>query len=50
MAVNFFRQEYLRNPAAKLEELRSAGPVVRVRFPVTGKVWVTTTQQLPIAC
>ncbi|MBV9221052.1 MAG: cytochrome P450 [Methylobacteriaceae bacterium] len=46
MAVDLFSQEYLRNPAAKLEELRSQGSVVRVRFPVIGKVWATTTQQL----
>jgi hypothetical protein len=26
--------------------LRSAGPVVQVRFPIIGKVWITTTQEL----
>jgi cytochrome P450 PksS len=46
MAVDFSSQDYYRNPAAKLEELRAAGPVVEVRFPIIGKVWATTTQEL----
>jgi cytochrome P450 len=46
MAVDFSSQEYFRKPALKLEELRSAGSVVRVRFPIIGKVWATTTQEL----
>jgi hypothetical protein len=32
--------------AAHIEKLRSAGPVVEVRFPIVGKVWTTTTQDL----
>ena len=39
----FAAQDYFRNPAAELEKLRSAGPVVEVRFPIVGKVWTTTT-------
>jgi cytochrome P450 len=46
MAVDFFSQEYFRNRALKLEELRSSGSVVRVRFPFFGKIWATTTQEL----
>ncbi len=44
--ADFSSQDYFRNPAAALEELRAAGPVVEVRFPIVGKVWTTTTQAL----
>jgi cytochrome P450 PksS len=40
--VDFSSQSYFRNPAAEIRKLRSAGPVVEVRFPVVGKVWTTT--------
>ena len=43
MRADFCSQDYFRNPAAELEKLRSAGPVVEVRFPIVGKVWTTTT-------
>ena len=36
-------QDYLRNPAPGLAQLRAAGPIVRVRFPIFGKTWITTT-------
>src|SRR5258708_6250540 len=39
-------QNYFRNPGAAIEKLRTAGPVVEVRFPIIGKVWTTTTQAL----
>jgi hypothetical protein len=32
--------------AAHIEKLKSAGPVVEVRFPIVEKVWTTTTQDL----
>jgi cytochrome P450 PksS len=44
--ADFTSQEYFRNPAAAIEKLRAAGPVVEVRFPLIGKVWTTTTQAL----
>ena len=44
--VDFTSQEYFRNPAAGIEKLRAAGPVFRVRFPLVGTVWTTTTQEL----
>jgi cytochrome P450 len=44
--LNFSSQEYFRDPAAEIEKLRAAGPVVEVRFPTVGKVWTTTTQDL----
>jgi cytochrome P450 len=44
--VDFSSQEYFRDPTAEIEKLRAAGPVVEVRFPIVGKVWTTTTQDL----
>ena len=43
---DFTSQEYFRNPAAGTERLRASGPVVEVRFPIIGKVWITTTHEL----
>jgi len=42
----FTSQSYLRDPAATLERLRAAGPVVEVRFPIVGRTWITTTYEL----
>jgi cytochrome P450 PksS len=44
MRADFSSQSYFRNPASEIEKLRSAGPVVEVRFPIVGNVWTTTTQ------
>jgi cytochrome P450 len=44
--ADFASQDYFRNPAAAIERLRTAGPVVEVRFPIVGRVWTTTTQAL----
>jgi cytochrome P450 PksS len=46
LQADFASQDYFRNPAAAIEKLRAAGPVVEVRFPIVGKVWTTTTQAL----
>jgi cytochrome P450 len=46
MRADFVSQAYFRNPSAEIEKLRSAGPVVEVQFPMIGKVWTTTTQDL----
>jgi cytochrome P450 len=46
MRADFSSQSYFRNPAAEIAKLRSAGPVVEVRFPIVGRVWTTTTQDL----
>ena len=43
--TNFTSQEFFRNPAAEISRLRSLGPVVEVRFPIVGKVWIATTQE-----
>ena len=46
LQADFTSQEFFRNPAAAIENLRRMGPVVEVRFPIIGKVWATTTQAL----
>ncbi|MGE5513779.1 MAG: cytochrome P450 family protein [Bacteroidota bacterium] len=45
-SADFSSQEYFRNPAAGIAKLRAAGPVIDVRFPIVGRVWITTTQEL----
>src|SRR6478735_8145887 len=45
MRLDFTNQDYFRDSAARLEALRAAGPVVEVKFPIVGKVWVTTTYE-----
>src|SRR5256885_12803244 len=35
-----------RDPPAGVQRLRALGPVVATRFPIVGKVWVTTTYAL----
>jgi cytochrome P450 len=44
--IDIISQEYFRNPAAAIARLRTMGPVVQIRFPIVGKVWITTTQEL----
>ena len=46
MRADFRSQAFFRNPASEIEKLRAAGPVVEVQFPMVGKVWTTTTQDL----
>jgi cytochrome P450 len=41
--ADFTSQEFFRDPAALVNALRASGPVVATRFPIVGKVWVTTT-------
>lgn len=47
MAVRFdFTSEaFFRDPSVGIAALRAAGPVVATRFPIVGKVWVTTTYE-----
>jgi cytochrome P450 len=44
--VDISSQEFFRDPAAGVESLRALGPVARTRFPIIGKVWITTTFDL----
>ena len=46
MDVDFSSQDYFRNPAAAIAKLQSAGPVVEVRFPILGRVWTATTEEM----
>jgi cytochrome P450 PksS len=43
--IDFTSQDYFRDPAAAIARLRALGPVVEVRFPMIGQVWITTTQE-----
>jgi len=44
--VDFTSQAFMRDPAAGVAALRAAGPLVEVRFPIVGRVWITTTYDL----
>ncbi len=44
--IDIASQDYFRDPAAEIARLRAVGPVVRIRFPIVGSVWITTTQEL----
>src|SRR5215468_10925059 len=46
LRVDFTSQDFFRDPAASIERLRVAGPVVEVRLPIMGRVWITTTQEM----
>ena len=46
MRTDFSSQAYFRNPADELARLRAAGPVVEIEFPLIGKTWTTTTQEM----
>ena len=39
-------QEFLRDRAATVRRMQAAGGVVEVKFPLVGRVWMTTTQEL----
>src|SRR5258708_12791757 len=43
--VDFTNQAFFRDPAGGIERLRALGPVVATRFPIVGKVWITTTYE-----
>jgi cytochrome P450 PksS len=43
--VDFTSQNFFQNPAAAIERLRAFGPVVETRFPIVGKVWITTAYE-----
>ena len=46
LRVDFTSQNFFRDPAGAIERLRAAGPVVEVRLPIMGRVWMTTTQEI----
>ena len=43
--VDFASEEFFRDPAAVVARLRASAPVVAAKFPIVGKVWVTTTYE-----
>jgi cytochrome P450 PksS len=43
--IDFKSEAFLRDPAAGVAALRAAGPLVETRFPIVGRVWVTTTHE-----
>ena len=46
LRLDFTNQDYFRDPASVLKRLRRAGPVVEIKFPIVGKVWLTTNYEL----
>jgi hypothetical protein len=42
---DFTSEAFFRDPAAGIAKLRACGPVVATRFPIVGKVWITTTYE-----
>lgn len=44
--VDLTSQDFFRDPAATVRRLQAAGPVVEVGFPMVGRVWMTTTQEM----
>jgi cytochrome P450 PksS len=44
-AVDFTSEAFFRDPRAMVATLRASGPAVATRFPMVGKVWVTTTHE-----
>lgn len=45
IAVDLTSQAFKENPFPLLAQMRKAGPVIRVRFPIFGKVWMATTYE-----
>jgi cytochrome P450 len=43
---DFISQDYFRNQADAIARLRARGPVLQVQFPIIGKVWITTTNEV----
>ena len=41
--VDFTSEAFFRDPAPEIARLRTIGPAVATRFPIVGKVWITTT-------
>src|SRR5689334_21745579 len=44
--MDFSSQDFFRDPAVGLKKLQAAGPVIEVDFPIVGRVWVATTQEM----
>ena len=44
--IDFTSQEFFRDTGTGIARLRAIGPLVKIRFPIVGKVWTTTTYEL----
>jgi cytochrome P450 len=42
-SVDFVSEAFFRDPGGAVARLRASGPAVATRFPMFGKVWITTT-------
>ena len=43
--VDFTSEAFFRSPEVGVASLRASGPVVTTKFPIIGRVWVTTTYE-----
>ena len=41
--------DFHRDPFSRLAEMRAAGPVIPIKFPIVGKLWMTTTHAATLA-
>ena len=46
---DFTSDAFFRDPAATIPALRAKGPLVKTRFPIVGRVWITTTYEATAA-
>jgi cytochrome P450 PksS len=44
--TDFTGQDFFRDPVDAIGRLRQLGPLVQVKFPIVGTVWMTTTQEM----
>jgi cytochrome P450 PksS len=44
--IDFTSQEFFRDPVTGIGRLRAIGSLVKISFPIVGKVWTTTTYEL----
>src|SRR5262249_34809409 len=43
--VDFTSEAFFRDPAVSIRAMRASGPVLATRFPLVGRVWITTTYE-----
>jgi cytochrome P450 len=43
--ADFTTDEFYRDPSATIARLRALGPLIEVKLPIVGTVWMTTTQE-----
>ncbi|MBV8746351.1 MAG: cytochrome P450 [Xanthobacteraceae bacterium] len=44
--VDLTSEDFFRDPRSELRRLREAGPVVEVKLPLLGRLWMATTQEV----